>query len=108
MTDMNMYDTTMSIFAARPLDIDDETAWQAVQARDPAYDGRFVTGVVSTGIYCRPSCPARHPRRQNVRFYKSGEDAAGGGLRPCRRRRSHEARRDRTAIDRPLQLPRAA
>jgi AraC family transcriptional regulator of adaptative response/methylated-DNA-[protein]-cysteine methyltransferase len=108
MTDMNMYDTTMSIPAARPLDIDDEAAWQAVQARDPAYDGRFVTGVVSTGIYCRPSCPARHPRRENVRFYRSGEEAAADGLRPCLRCRPDEVSRDKTAIEHALQLLREA
>jgi len=108
MTDMNMYDTTMSIPAARPLDIDEATAWQAVQARNPAYDGRFVTGVVSTGIYCRPSCPARHPRRENVRFYQSGEDAAADGLRPCLRCRPDEASRDKTAIEQALRLLREA
>lgn len=65
--------------------IDQERAWQAVLARDRRFDGLFVTGVLSTGIYCRPSCAARHPRRENVRFFASGAQAGAAGLRPCRR-----------------------
>lgn len=70
-----------------PPDIDCswDRAWQAVLARDRAFDGRFVTGVLSTGIYCRPSCPARHPARANVRFFANGDEARAAGLRPCRR-----------------------
>ena len=49
--------------------IDDKQAWAAVMRRDRAFDGQFVTGVLSTGIYCRPSCAARHPARANVRFF---------------------------------------
>ena len=63
----------------------DERAWQAVLARDRSYDGRFVTGVLSTGIYCRPSCAARHPSRSNVRFFTSGAEAKMAGLRACLR-----------------------
>lgn len=63
----------------------DERAWQAVLARDRSFDGRFVTGVLSTGIYCRPSCAARHPRRENVRFFADGGVARAAGLRPCKR-----------------------
>ena len=55
--------------------IDHDEAWAAVLRRDRAYDGRFVTGVLTTGIYCRPSCAARHPHRDNVRFFADGEDA---------------------------------
>ncbi len=43
--------------------VDDDTAWAAVMRRDRSFDGRFVTGVMTTGIYCRPSCAARHPDR---------------------------------------------
>jgi AraC family transcriptional regulator of adaptative response/methylated-DNA-[protein]-cysteine methyltransferase len=64
---------------------DEERAWQAVLARDRAFDGRFVTGVLSTGIYCRPSCAARHPARANVRFFDSGTAARAAGLRACKR-----------------------
>ena len=65
--------------------ISDDERWQAVLAKDRRYDGAFVTGVHSTGIYCRPSCPARAPLRRNVRFYEGGQAAAKAGLRPCKR-----------------------
>jgi AraC family transcriptional regulator of adaptative response / DNA-3-methyladenine glycosylase II len=54
-------------------------------ARDRSYDGRFLTGVVTTGIYCLPSCPARKPRPDNVRFFSAEEQAHRAGFRPCRR-----------------------
>ena len=63
----------------------DEERWQSVLARDNRFDGAFVTGVHSTGIYCRPSCPARTPLRRNVRFYRDAHEAATAGLRPCKR-----------------------
>lgn len=62
-----------------------EERWNAVLQRDPTADGRFYYGVVSTGIYCRPSCPSRRPKRENVRFFESTEAAEQAGLRPCRR-----------------------
>ena len=49
--------------------IDEEQAWVAFERRDRSYDGRFVGAVRTTGIYCKPSCPARHPRREHVTFY---------------------------------------
>ncbi len=67
----------------------DEDRWQAVLAKDRRFDGAFVTGVHSTGIYCRPSCPARLPLRRNVRFYEAPEAAAAAGLRPCKRCSPH-------------------
>lgn len=78
--------------------IADDEAWQAVMARDRAFDGRFVTGVLTTGIYCRPSCAARHPRRENVRFFADGEAARATGLRPCRRCSPDEVSRDERAV----------
>src|SRR5215472_1742743 len=54
-------------------------------ARDSSQDGKFLTGVLTTGIYCLPSCPARRPKREHVRFFRTPEEAAGSGLRPCRR-----------------------
>ncbi|NNC47309.1 MAG: bifunctional transcriptional activator/DNA repair enzyme protein Ada, partial [Sphingomonas sp.] len=63
----------------------DERYWQAVKKRDRRFDGRFVTGVLTTGIYCRPSCAARHPKRENVRFFENGSAAREAGLRPCKR-----------------------
>lgn len=82
--------------------VSDERAWQAVLARDRAFDGRFVTGVLSTGIYCRPSCSARHPRRENVRFFHYPEQAAGAGLRACLRCRPDDLARDEEAVTRAL------
>ena len=63
----------------------DDARWQAVLDKDRRYDGAFVTGVHSTGIYCRPSCPARAPLRRNVRFYRDANEATTAGLRPCKR-----------------------
>lgn len=63
----------------------DEQRWQAVQARDAAQDGQFWYGLVSTRIYCRPSCSSRLPRRENVRFYDSADAAERDGLRACKR-----------------------
>ena len=65
--------------------ISDDARWQAALAKDRRFDGAFVTGVHSTGIYCRPSCPARAPLRKNVRFYAAPADAEAAGLRPCKR-----------------------
>src|SRR5258708_21289895 len=65
--------------------IDDERAWTAVLERDRRFDGRFVFAVRSTGIYCRPSCPARRPGRNNVRFYADPAGAETEGFRACRR-----------------------
>ena len=65
--------------------ITDDERWQIALAKDRRFDGAFVTGVHSTGIYCRPSCPARAPLRKNVRFYATPADAENAGLRPCKR-----------------------
>jgi len=65
--------------------ITDEVRWQAMLAKDRRFDGAFVTGVHSTGIYCRPSCPARAPLRKNVRFYAGPAEAEAAGLRPYKR-----------------------
>jgi AraC family transcriptional regulator of adaptative response/methylated-DNA-[protein]-cysteine methyltransferase len=65
--------------------ISDDDRWRIALAKDRRFDGAFVTGVHSTGIYCRPSCPARAPLRRNVRFYATPQDAREAGLRPCRR-----------------------
>ncbi|MCW5850487.1 MAG: bifunctional DNA-binding transcriptional regulator/O6-methylguanine-DNA methyltransferase Ada [Anaerolineae bacterium] len=65
--------------------MNDEQRWQVFLARDVAYDGQFVVAVRTTGIYCRPSCPARRPRRENTVFYPAPVEAEGAGYRPCRR-----------------------
>lgn len=64
---------------------DDEARWSAVLARDAKRDGEFVFGVSSTGVYCRPSCAARRPRRENVRFFPVPEAAERAGYRACLR-----------------------
>jgi AraC family transcriptional regulator of adaptative response/methylated-DNA-[protein]-cysteine methyltransferase len=78
--------------------IDEAGAWEAVLARDRRQDGRFVTGVLTTGIYCRPSCAARHPSRRNVRFFSDVAAARQAGLRPCLRCRPDEAARDAEGV----------
>ena len=88
--------------------ITDDAAWAAGCARDKALDGRFVTGVLTTGIYCRPSCAARHPRRENVRFFANGAEARATGLRPCLRCKPDEVGRDTAALDKALALLAAA
>jgi AraC family transcriptional regulator of adaptative response / DNA-3-methyladenine glycosylase II len=65
--------------------LDPDRCWQAVEAGDPRFDGWIFCGVTSTGIYCRPSCPARTPKRANVRFYPSAAAAQGAGFRACKR-----------------------
>src|SRR4051812_49957332 len=64
---------------------DDESRWQAVVDRDPAADGRFCYSVRTTGVYCRPTCPARLARRENVRFHATCQEAERAGFRPCKR-----------------------
>ncbi|MGC5021697.1 DNA-3-methyladenine glycosylase 2 family protein [Micromonospora sp. DT47] len=73
------------------MDLDFERCYRAVDSRDQRFDGWFYTGVTSTGIYCRPSCPAMTPKRQNVRFFPSAAAAQGAGLRACRRCRPDAA-----------------
>lgn len=65
--------------------LDTERCWQALCERDASFDGRFVFAVQSTGIFCRPSCPARRPRRDAVTFHDHPEAAMAAGFRPCRR-----------------------
>jgi AraC family transcriptional regulator of adaptative response / DNA-3-methyladenine glycosylase II len=64
---------------------DTDRIWQAVEAGDPRFDGWVFVGVTSTGIYCRPSCPARTPKRENVRFLPTAAAAQGAGFRACKR-----------------------
>lgn len=71
--------------------LDDETRWQAVMARDATYTGRFVYAVRSTGIYCRPGCTARLPRREQVVFFEHSAQAEAAGFRACKRCRPQEA-----------------
>jgi len=65
--------------------VSDEVRWDAVVARDSGHDGKFVFAVATTGVYCRPSCPARRPRRENVKFFSRPEQAEKAGFRACLR-----------------------
>src|SRR2546427_6841842 len=77
--------------AAVVSDLTPERRWRIVLARDRRYDGAFVYAVQSTGIYCRPSCPSRRPRRAQVAFFPVPEAAELAGFRPCPRCRPGEA-----------------
>jgi AraC family transcriptional regulator of adaptative response/methylated-DNA-[protein]-cysteine methyltransferase len=74
-------EATMSQATPAPLDV----YWEAVQQRDPAYDGAFVYAVRTTGVYCRPTCPSRRPHRHNVEFFEQMDAAEAAGYRPCQR-----------------------
>ena len=65
--------------------LDDEARWQAVCDRDADASQAFVYGVATTGIYCRPGCPSRRPKRENVRFFDDWRTAESAGFRPCKR-----------------------
>ena len=73
------------------MDLDRATCYRAVQARDPRFDGRIFTAVRTTGIYCRPICPARTPKLENVTFVASPSEAQEAGYRPCLRCRPESA-----------------
>jgi AraC family transcriptional regulator of adaptative response / DNA-3-methyladenine glycosylase II len=70
---------------------DHDRCYRAVASRDSRFDGRFVTAVRTTGIYCRPSCPAQTPKRENVAFYPGATAAVAAGFRACRRCRPEAA-----------------
>ena len=80
MSDRNSFGTAESKGFA-----DDLQRWHAVETRDKAADGAFVYAVTTTGIYCRPSCSSRRPKRENVRFYNSASEAEADGYRACRK-----------------------
>ncbi len=65
--------------------LDAKLCYRVLQSRDPRFDGRFFVGVRTTGVYCRPVCPARTPKRENVRFYACAAAAEAAGFRPCLR-----------------------
>ena len=65
--------------------LDADACYRALQAHDARFDGAFFTGVTSTGIYCRPVCRVKTPRRENCRFFTHAAQAEGAGFRPCLR-----------------------
>jgi AraC family transcriptional regulator, regulatory protein of adaptative response / DNA-3-methyladenine glycosylase II len=74
-----------------PRPLDDDSAYRALQTHDARFDGRFFVGVTSTGIYCRPVCRVRLPRRENCRFFGHAAAAEQAGFRPCLRCRPEQA-----------------
>lgn len=64
---------------------EDDARWHALERRDRGADGRFIVAVKTTGIYCRPSCPSRQPKRANVRFFETAAAARAAGFRACKR-----------------------
>src|ERR671930_2771257 len=73
------------------MDLDHDACYRAICLRDARFDGRFFTAVRTTGIYCRPICPARTPRSENVTFYPTAAAAQEAGFRPCLRCRPESA-----------------
>src|SRR6202451_1962319 len=73
------------------MELDSDACLRAVRARDHRFDGRFFVAITSTHIYCRPICPARPAKRENMRFYSSAAAAEGAGFRPCLRCRPERA-----------------
>jgi len=74
-----------AVKSATPVAPSDDARWHAVLARDAASDGKFVFAVSSTGVYCRPSCPSKRPRRENVTFFPKPQHAESAGFRECLR-----------------------
>src|SRR5688500_10190682 len=80
----------MTMTETTALPADQDPRWASLAARDRAADGEFFFSVRSTGIYCRPSCPARRPKPENVGFHASAAAAEAAGFRACQR--CHPAR----------------
>jgi AraC family transcriptional regulator of adaptative response/methylated-DNA-[protein]-cysteine methyltransferase len=84
--------------------LDADTAWAAFMRRDRAWDGRVIGAVKTTGIYCKPSCPAKRPKRENVEFFATAEEARAAGFRSCMRCKPDEVGRDREAVAQAVKL----
>ena len=87
--------------------LDSDGMYEAMVARDRRFEGQFVVGVKTTGIYCRPGCPARIPQRRNVRFFASAAAAQAEGLRPCLRCRPDASPGTPAALGTPATVTRA-
>jgi AraC family transcriptional regulator of adaptative response/methylated-DNA-[protein]-cysteine methyltransferase len=84
--------------------IDPDFAWSAFLRRDRLFDGQFIGAVKTTKIYCKPSCPVRHPLQKNVVFYVTAAEAKAAGFRACLRCRPDDIARDEVAIKKALEL----
>jgi len=83
----------------RPASLADDTWWQASLERDERFRNLFIVAVRTTGIYCRPTCPAKRPKRENVVFYATPEEARNAGFRACKRCHPDEAGADDPAVE---------
>jgi AraC family transcriptional regulator of adaptative response/methylated-DNA-[protein]-cysteine methyltransferase len=97
-------ETPRSTLVTNVTRLDADTAWAAFMRRDRTWDGRVIGAVRTTGIYCKPSCPAKRPKREHVKFFASGEEARSAGFRPCLRCRPDEVGRDREAVARAVKI----
>ncbi|GAA3891800.1 bifunctional DNA-binding transcriptional regulator/O6-methylguanine-DNA methyltransferase Ada [Sphingomonas limnosediminicola] len=84
--------------------LDADTAWAAFMRRDRSWDGRIIAAVKTTGIYCKPSCPAKRPKRENVEFFVTAEEARAAGYRSCMRCKPDEVGRDHEAVAEAVKL----
>ena len=84
--------------------VTDQDAWEAFERRDRSWDGRIIGAVKTTGIYCKPSCPARRPKRENVEFFADAGTARSAGYRPCLRCKPDEVGRDEEAVSRAVEM----
>lgn len=91
---------TASTVTGRATNLDETTAWNSVLARDAAADEGLFYGVTTTGIYCRPSCPSRRPKRENIAFFSSTEAAERAGFRACQRCRPNRPKSPNVAVQR--------
>ncbi|HKR10219.1 MAG TPA: Ada metal-binding domain-containing protein, partial [Gemmatimonadaceae bacterium] len=89
-----------TIASDQPTALDEATAWNIVLERDPTADDNFFYGVRTTHIYCRPSCPSRRPKRENISFFSSTEAAERAGFRACQRCRPNRPKSNDTAVQR--------
>ena len=80
--------------------MNEAVAWESVLQRDASADGRLLYGVTTTGIYCRPSCPSRRPKRNNVAFFSSVDAAEHAGFRACQRCRPNRAKASNGPVER--------
>ncbi|MES2327386.1 MAG: methylated-DNA--[protein]-cysteine S-methyltransferase [Pseudomonadota bacterium] len=88
--------------------LDVDSAWAAFERRDRGWDGRVIGAVKTTGIYCKPSCPARRPKREHVEFFATADEARAAGYRSCLRCKPDEVGRDREAVAKAVKLIEAA
>jgi AraC family transcriptional regulator of adaptative response/methylated-DNA-[protein]-cysteine methyltransferase len=101
-------DETRSAVVSNVVRLDVDSAWAAFERRDRSWDGRVIGAVKTTGIYCKPSCPARRPKREHVEFFAAAAEARAAGYRSCLRCKPDEVGRDREAVAKAVKLIEAA